>query len=181
MPTRGVLEAVVPHQPRLTVQTRGPLVVRDIDVFLRFDSVRVNLSIPTDSERVRHAFEPNAPRLERRWEAATELKAAGLPVGICVTPTLPIENMEGFADRLAAFGAEVVATQDFHDSGGGFGADTGGRAQRFRDEFRRGPVEYQGIVQGLRSRVVCFEGEAGLFPPPATGRATSGIRSGVRQ
>ena len=30
--TRGILEALVPHQPRLLVQTRGPLVVRDIDV-----------------------------------------------------------------------------------------------------------------------------------------------------
>ena len=30
--TRGILEALLPHQPRLVVQTRGPLVVRDIDV-----------------------------------------------------------------------------------------------------------------------------------------------------
>src|SRR5262249_16162401 len=29
--TRGILEALVPHQPRLLIQTRGPLVVRDID------------------------------------------------------------------------------------------------------------------------------------------------------
>src|SRR5438552_12421231 len=68
--TRGILEALVPHQPRLLVQTRGPLVVRDIDVLSRFDHVRVNLSIPTDSETVRGAFEPQAPPLERRWAAA---------------------------------------------------------------------------------------------------------------
>src|SRR5207244_3056301 len=46
--TRGILEALLPHQPRLAVQTRGPLVVRDIDVLRQFRRVRVNLSIPTD-------------------------------------------------------------------------------------------------------------------------------------
>src|SRR5262249_27969254 len=51
--TRGILEALLPHQPRLVVQTRGPLVVRDTDLLRQFRSVRVNLSIPTDSEEVR--------------------------------------------------------------------------------------------------------------------------------
>src|SRR5207249_7684523 len=62
--TRGILEAIRPAQPRLVVQTRGPLVVRDIDVLQGFERIRVNMSIPTDSERVREAFEPKAPPLE---------------------------------------------------------------------------------------------------------------------
>src|SRR5207248_665094 len=45
--TRGILEALAPYQPRLLVQTRGPLVVRDLDVLAQFDAVRVNMSIPT--------------------------------------------------------------------------------------------------------------------------------------
>src|SRR3954454_931796 len=73
--TQGILEELVPHQPRLVVQTRGPLVVRDIDVLVKFHSIRVNMSITTDSEAVRQAFEPKAPPLERRWEALRELKA----------------------------------------------------------------------------------------------------------
>src|SRR5262245_63168963 len=123
--TRGILEALAPHQPRLLVQTRGPLVVRDIDVMKQFRSVRVNMSIPTDSEAVRQAFEPKAPPLERRWQALAEVKASGLPVGVCVTPMLPLENVEAFVERLAAFRPDVLVTQHFHDSGGGFGADTG--------------------------------------------------------
>src|SRR5947199_1699612 len=51
--TRGILEALLPHEPRLGIQTRGPLVVRDIDLLRQFAAVRVNLSIPTDSEAVR--------------------------------------------------------------------------------------------------------------------------------
>src|SRR5262245_27079161 len=55
--TRGILEELVPYQPRLLIQTRGPLVVRDFDVLSQFRAVRVNMSIPTDSEDVRRAFE----------------------------------------------------------------------------------------------------------------------------
>ena len=39
--TRGILEALLPHQPRLLVQTRGPLVTRDLDLLRQFRSVRV--------------------------------------------------------------------------------------------------------------------------------------------
>ena len=92
--TRGILEEMLDHQPRLVVQTRGPLVVRDIDVLVKFRAVRVNVSITTDSEVVRQAFEPKAPPLERRWEALRELRAAGLTVGVCVTPMLPLEDAE---------------------------------------------------------------------------------------
>src|SRR5207253_3229224 len=98
--TRGILEELVPHQPRLLIQTRGPLVVRDLDVLGRFHSIRVNMSIPTDSEAVRQAFEPKAPSLKRRWEALAKVRAARLPVGICVTPTLPLEDLEAFVERL---------------------------------------------------------------------------------
>src|SRR5580704_5726563 len=106
--TRGILEALLPHQPRLLVQTRGPMVVRDLDVLRQFRSVRVNMSIPTDSETVRQTFEPKAPALEKRWQAAAEVKASGVAVGICVTPMLPLEDPDGFVQRLAAFKPDVL-------------------------------------------------------------------------
>ncbi|MCS7047456.1 MAG: radical SAM protein, partial [Gemmataceae bacterium] len=123
--TRGILEALWPHQPRLLVQTRGPLVTRDLDVLRRFAAVRLNMSIPTDCEEVRRAFEPKAPPLERRWQAIESARAAGIAIGICVTPMLPLLNPEAFVERLARFRPAVLVVQDFHDSRGGFGADTG--------------------------------------------------------
>jgi DNA repair photolyase len=92
--TRGILEALLPHQPRLLIQTRGPLVVRDLDLLRQFRAVRINMSIPTDSEEVRQAFEPKAPPLERRWQAMADVRAAGLAVGICVPPMLPLQDSE---------------------------------------------------------------------------------------
>ena len=87
--TRGILDAIRPHQPRLLVQTRGPLAMRDLDLFAEFGSIRVNFSIPTDCETMRRAFEPKAPPLDERWRALETLRAAKIPVGICVTPMLP--------------------------------------------------------------------------------------------
>jgi DNA repair photolyase len=163
--TRGILEALLPHQPRLLIQTRGPLVVRDLDVLTRFRSVRVNVSIPTDSEEVRQAFEPKAPPLERRWQALAEVKAAGVATGICVTPMLPLEDPEAFARRIVAFGADVVVTQHFHDSGGGFGADTGAAARNLLAERRWTEEDYQRCVEFLRRERQVYEGETGFFPP----------------
>jgi DNA repair photolyase len=171
--TRGILEALIPHQPRLLIQTRGPLVVRDIDVLSQFRSIRVNMSIPTDGEEVRQAFEPKAPPLEKRWQAIAEIKAAGLSVGICVTPMLPLADAATFVRRLAEFQADVLVVQDFHDSGGGFGADTGAAARRILAEQQWTAEEYRSCVKQLRQHVQVFEGEAGFFPPgPDRGNTT---------
>ncbi len=164
--TRGILEALAPHQPRLLVQTRGPLVVRDADVLRRFDRVRVNVSIPTDSEEVWRAFEPKAPPLERRWQAAAELRAAGLPVGLCLTPLLPLADEAAFVERVAAFRPDVLVAQDFHASGGAFGADTGPAARRLLADSGWGEADYRSVVERLRERLpVVYEGEEGFFPP----------------
>jgi DNA repair photolyase len=163
--TRGILEALLPYQPRVLIQTRGPLVLRDIDVLSQFRAVRVNMSIPTDSERVRQAFEPKAPPLEQRWAAIAEVKAAGIPVGVCVTPMLPLENTAAFVERLAAFRPDVLVTQYFHDSGGGFGADTGAAARQLLAGGSWTEADYRRCVEQLRQRLQVYEAEAGFFPP----------------
>lgn len=163
--TRGILETLVPHQPRLVVQTRGPLVVRDIDIFSQFHSLRVNISIPTDSERVRLAFEPKAPPLEKRWQAIRELQAAGIPVGICVTPTLPLEDAQRFAANLAEAKAEVLVLQDFHDANGGFGADTSAKATELAATMNWNRQRFREFFEIVQTQTTVYEGEAGFFPP----------------
>jgi DNA repair photolyase len=168
----GILQELLPYQPRLLVQTRGPLVVRDLDLFRQFRAVRVNMSIPTDSETVRQAFEPKAPPLERRWQAIAEVQAAGVPVGICVTPMLPLEDPEGFVKRLVAFQPDVLVVQDFHDSGGGFGADTGTVARGLLAKRNWTAERYRHFHDRLRQFRRVYEGEAGFFPPGEELRGT---------
>lgn len=171
--TRGILEALVPHQPRLLVQTRGPLVVRDLDVLSRFNYVRVNISIPTDDETVRKAFEPKSPPLEARWQALERIRAAGISTGLCVTPTLPLADPEGFANRLADFEPDVLVTQEFHDSHGGFGADTSGRARDLLAGSGWRTDDYHEFVRRLAGRVRVFEAEEGFFPPGPSAAAVT--------
>jgi len=163
--TRGILEALIPHQPRVLIQTRGPLVVRDIDLLKQFRDVRVNISIPTDSDSVRMAFEPKSPPLEKRWDAARQIREGGLSIGICVTPTLPLDDPERFVQRLVKFRPDVLVTQNFHDSGGAFGANTSDRARRILAERGWTPEDYTRFVDCLREQTEVFEGEAGFFPP----------------
>jgi DNA repair photolyase len=164
--TRGILEALIPAQPRLLIQTRGPLVVRDIDILKQFRRVRVNVSIPTDSERIREIFEPKAPPLEKRWQAMADLRAEGIPIGICVTPMLPIERPGEFVRRIADANPNVLVVQEFHDSQGCFGADTGPAARRLLAETRWNSADYRGMVERFRRLgQVAYEAEAGFFPP----------------
>jgi DNA repair photolyase len=164
--TRGILEALVPHQPRLVVQTRGPLVVRDIDLLKQFERLRVNVSIPTDAEEVRVAFEPKAPPLQRRWQALEDLAAEGIPVGVAVTPTLPVLDAEAFAARIAALKPAVVVTQMFHDAAGGFGADTGAAARGLLPRWGWDEAKYQAVREAIGRRMTVYEAEEGFFPPP---------------
>ena len=99
------------------------------------------------------------------WQALTEVKASGLPVGVCVTPLLPLENPEAFVRRLEAFRPDVLVTQDFHDSHGGFGADTGAAARQLLAARHWTAADYAHWVERLRKRLVVYEGESGFFPP----------------
>lgn len=61
--TRSLLEVMAADPPNfLLVQTRSPLVSRDIDLLQQFkEKVRVSVTIETDSETIRKHFTPDAP------------------------------------------------------------------------------------------------------------------------
>jgi DNA repair photolyase len=106
------------------VQTRSPIAARDIDLFRRFERIRVNFSVPTDSEEVRLRYEPHAPSIEARLRAAEAVAAAGIAVSLCVAPMLPIRDPGAFGRRLAATGADRFLTQYFHRAKERFASST---------------------------------------------------------
>ncbi|MCC7434228.1 MAG: radical SAM protein [Methanoregulaceae archaeon] len=124
--TRGLLEEFLAKRtpPRLVIQTRSPLVTRDIDLLARFPHVRVNVSITTDNEEVRKRFEPSCPSISRRLAAVRELREAGIKTHICVSPMLPIHNPARFAEQLRASGANAVVVTGLHEGDTLFAAGT---------------------------------------------------------
>lgn len=143
--TRPVLEAILDSrvQPRLTIQTRKPLATRDIDLFERFEKVRVNVTITTDSEDVRLRYEPHCPSIRARIKAAAALSAAGVRIGISISPMLPLKDAEAFGARLAGLRADEYVTQYLKPGRSHFAAGTSIEALRKVREDGWGVREYQ--------------------------------------
>jgi len=123
--TRSLLQELVDfHQPRLVIQTRSPIVSRDIDLFKQFKAIQVNMTITTDSETVRKVFEPLCPSNTSRLKAIKEISDAGVNACITMTPLLPVENADEFATHLKETGIKKYIVQPFHSDRGKFIAGT---------------------------------------------------------
>jgi DNA repair photolyase len=128
--TRSLLEELVTyHQPKLVLQTRATLVTRDIDLLTRFKHVQVNMTVTTDTDDVRRAFEPMCPSTEQRLAAIQSVHQAGVQTAIAMTPLLPLADPAAFAKRLMATGVPRFVLQDFHSGRVRFAAGTGEEAR----------------------------------------------------
>lgn len=168
--TRAILEAVLECgiQPRLTIQTRSPIATRDIDLFQRFEKIRVNFSIPTDSENIRVRYEPHAPSIAARFKAAAQIGNARIRIGISVTPTLPIKDLEAFGIRLARLNADGYSTQYLKPERSSFEAGSTSEVLRKAQEDAWGIREYRQARESL-ARVLgegrtLYEGANGYAP-----------------
>jgi DNA repair photolyase len=90
--TRSCIEAFVDAHNPFNVITRGPLIVRDIDVLqeaARRAQVSVVFSVPTLDERVWRTTEPGTAPPRQRLRALTRLVDAGIKAGVGMAPILP--------------------------------------------------------------------------------------------
>jgi DNA repair photolyase len=87
--TRKCLEILVRHDWPVTIQTKSPLVLRDVDILRKSDKVEAGLSIATADDGVRRLFEPNAPSISERIKALEELHLAGIRTYAMIAPLLP--------------------------------------------------------------------------------------------
>lgn len=152
--TREILRELLDyHQVRLVIQTRAPLVTRDIDLLGQFKTIQVNMTITTDSEKIRKAFEPFCPSNKMRLDAIKEVHEAGIGACITLTPLLPVENPEQFALDLKATGIPKFIIQPFHSGGGKFVRGTREEALRLLNEFNWNTQEYQRILKIIQSHI----------------------------
>ena len=111
--TRSLLEILAHrHSPKLVVQTRGPLVANDIDMFKSIDRwggrVQVNMTVTTDDERIRKTFEPLCPSNKQRLDAISKVAKAGIDTCITMTPLLLVRDADGFIDQLMGTGVQKI-------------------------------------------------------------------------
>jgi DNA repair photolyase len=95
--TRGCLEALADAHNPFSIITRGPMIVRDVDVLTeasRRATVAVTFSIPTLDEEVWRKTEPSTAHPRQRLRALKTLVDAGVRACVGMAPVLP-----GISDR----------------------------------------------------------------------------------
>ena len=98
--TRRCLEVLGASKFTPVVLTRSPVVTDDLALFRALPRLIVGVSIPTDDDAVRAAFEPAAPSIDERVAALKTLREAGLRTFAVTWPMLPM-NTARLVERVA--------------------------------------------------------------------------------
>ena len=114
--TRGCLEALAEGRNPFSLITRGPMIVRDLDVLQEAAGraeVSIVFSIPTLDQEVWRKTEPGTAPPRQRLRAITRLVDAGIKAGVGMAPILPglsdaPEQLEEVVREARAAGATSV-------------------------------------------------------------------------
>jgi DNA repair photolyase len=123
--TRSCLEALARARTPVGLVTKGPMIVRDIDLLIEVEraaSCTVYVSVPTVDEAAWRALEPGTAPPLQRLRAVRALVDAGVPTGVLMAPIVPgfssspatlERTVKAIADHGAHFiGANVMYLQD---------------------------------------------------------------------
>jgi DNA repair photolyase len=108
--TRRVLEALRDARNPMSLVTKSPLVIRDVDILSDLAwsvKVRLFVTVTTVDLDVWRAIEPGTANPWKRFEVMRRLNAAGVPTGLLLAPILP-----GITDSAASLNAVMSAARD---------------------------------------------------------------------
>jgi len=97
--TKGCLEILLKYGWPVTIQTKSPLVLRDMESLTKFNEIEVGLTITTADENIKKVFEPNSPPIKSRIETLEKLHSEGVKTFAMIAPLLP--KAEGLAAQLS--------------------------------------------------------------------------------
>ena len=96
--SRQCVEILARNNWPAIIQTRSPLVLRDMDIIRQGKGFEVGFSVTTADDAIRKLFEPKAPPVNERIRALDELHKAGIRTYAMIAPMLP--GAEGLAELL---------------------------------------------------------------------------------
>jgi len=117
-----ILAALEEAETPVSVLTKSPLVMRDVEIFERMAKrlpVSVNLSVPTLDEQAWRATEPHTPSPAARLDAVAELRRRGIDSGVLIAPLMPGINdspdqVQPIIDRAREAGATFLGGVALH-------------------------------------------------------------------
>ncbi|HLY17313.1 MAG TPA: radical SAM protein [Bryobacteraceae bacterium] len=112
-----LLDELIARPPRVfALQTRGPLILRDLERLQQLAArtvLRVSFSITTDDDSVRRLYEPHCAPIAERLRTVRRLRAAGIQTYATLAPLLPCDP-EALVDlALDATDRDIIA-DPFH-------------------------------------------------------------------
>jgi len=111
---RACLEALRDASNPFSIITRGPMIVRDVDLLVdasKRASVAVTFSVPTLDEDVWRKTEPSTAHPRQRLRALKQLVDAGVKAGVGMAPILPgISDSPGQLREVVRAAREAGAT-----------------------------------------------------------------------
>ena len=123
--TRGCLETLARGRTPIGLITKGPMVVRDVDVLrdvARASACTIYMSVPSVDEDAWRTLEPGTAHPLQRLRAVRELVDAGVNAGVLMAPIVPgfsssrsklERTVKAIADHGARFvGCNVMYLQD---------------------------------------------------------------------
>jgi DNA repair photolyase len=96
--TRHCLAILLAYDWPVTIQTKSPLVTRDLALLREFSDLEVGFTITTADENIRTIFEPHSPPIDERIRTLEKLHSSGLTTFAMIAPILP--NAEGLVAQL---------------------------------------------------------------------------------
>jgi DNA repair photolyase len=199
--TRGCIQALAAARNPFSIITRGPMIVRDVDV-LRQAAMRaevaVTFSVPTLDREIWRRTEPGTAPPRQRLRALRVLVDAGLDVGVGMAPILPglSDDPALLADVVRAAreaGATGVWCNILHLNPGTrehflehLARDWPALLPRYEEIYRRSAYPDRAHAEPLKSRVAALREEFGvadrrarpLEPPPAPAQLALAISDG---
>ena len=108
--TRRCLEVLHKGGFPVSILTRSPLVLRDLDLLRKLEWAKVGMSITTVPVR---RFEPGVPPLQRRIDTLRKLSKAGISTWVSLAPVIPGIMMVDLDELFEELGDAGVSSVSF--------------------------------------------------------------------
>ena len=109
--TRYCLEQLLKYKFPVSVITKSPLVLRDIDLLRKFTYSEITVTITTLDEKISNKLEPNAPSISERLDALRKLSNEGFNTYAFLGPLLPSldpDQVTAFIEKIQATGVKTI-------------------------------------------------------------------------
>ncbi len=157
--TRRCLELIAEYGFGVSIQTKSDLILRDMGLLVQINDrtkAVVQMTLTTADESLCRIVEPNVCTTKRRFEVLCEMRKAGIPTVVWLSPILPFLNDTE---------ENILAILDYCKEAGVYGVISFGMGLTLRDGDRQ--YFYQKLdahFPGLKQKYIKTYGDAYELP-----------------